>query len=437
MLANIIIHRGTHTIGGTCIEIRSKDCRIIFDLGMPLMENGGGELDEEKLEHPSTENGILPNVNGLYKHQHPTVDAVFISHAHIDHYGLLNYLHPSIPVYLSRGSLALIKTGKIFYPEKNRIIFENYRVFEHWKPFGVGPFRITSYLMDHSGYDASALLIESENKKIFYTGDFRGHGRKSKVLERLVRNPIKDVDCLLMEGTTLGGNHNVGFETEFDVEGGLFKVFSGQRDVSFIMAAGSNIDRIVSIYKAVIDSKKTLVLDLYTYYMLDQLKKVTPASRLPPHPGDNIRVYYIANHAQSMVDAIGRNSLYKYTDRKIEVEEIVSNREQMVLKLPISAMTRISEALIKDHPLDEAKFVFSMWSGYLDKNVAFYGFCKKYHIELLKIHTSGHAYLNDLKRLAAALNSKNLIPIHTLSGDDFNKHFENVVRIEDGAPFDL
>ncbi len=434
-MIQVTIHRGTHTIGGSCIEIRSGDSRIILDFGMPLMEKDGGEINEEKLLHPSIENGILPNVEGLYKDQQPTIDAVIISHAHIDHYGLLNYLNPSIPVYLSRGSHALIKVGRIFYPEKNKISFDNYRIFEHWKPFEIGPFKIFSYLMDHSGYDASAFLIETENKEIFYSGDFRGHGRKSKVLDRLVRNPVQDVDCLLMEGTTLGGDHSVGFDSEEDVEKGLCRIFSEQKDVSFIMASGSNVDRIVSINKAAVDSKKTLVLDLYTYYILDQLKNIT--SSLTPHRRDNIRVFYIKTHAQSMVDSLGKDSLYKYTDRKIGIDEIVNRRDQMVLKLPVSAMYRISDALLKDRPLDKAKFIFSMWPGYLDKNDSFHKFCNKYKIELIKIHTSGHAYLKDLERLVAALKPKTLIPVHTLSGDDFSKHFENVIRIDDGVPFDL
>jgi len=67
--------------------------------------------------------------------------------------------------------------------------------------------------MDHSAFDASSLLIET-GKKIFYSGDFRGHGRKSKLLHRMIKDPIKEVDCMLMEGTTLAGGHKDMFENE-------------------------------------------------------------------------------------------------------------------------------------------------------------------------------------------------------------------------------
>lgn len=65
----IIIHRGTHTIGGSCIEINSGNHRIILDLGMPLMDRDGAELNQATIKNPSIENGIMPEVEGLQTYQ--------------------------------------------------------------------------------------------------------------------------------------------------------------------------------------------------------------------------------------------------------------------------------------------------------------------------------------------------------------------------------
>ena len=432
-MPQIIIHRGAQTIGGSCVEIRQNTHRILIDLGTPLMENGGGELNEGALKNPSIENGILPDIPGLYKDDKPEISAIFISHSHIDHCGLLNHVHPDIPVYCSAGTYSLIKIGQVFYPKQSKVFFDNLKIFEHWKPFEIGPFNITSYLMDHSGFDASSFLIEVDNKRIFYSGDFRGHGRKSKLTQRLIEKPIPNIDCLLMEGTTLGGKHQVGFNTEDEVEKAFYEIFSKQKDVSFIAAAGSNVDRLVSLYKAARKSKKTLVLDLYTYYLLDQLKKLTPG--LPPFDGDNIRIYYIQGHAKNIADYLDKKILYKFKNRKIELNEIVERREKMVLKLPVSAMKRISNKLIAINPLKDVKLIYSMWQGYLVKNSYYEDFCHEYNAELVQIHVSGHAYLNDLKKLSNALKPKKLVPIHTLSGDDFKSYFENVTLYDDSIPF--
>lgn len=59
------------------------------------------------------------------------------------------------------------------------------------------------YLVDHSAYDAYALLIEADGEKLLYTGDIRMHGKKGILTERLSENLAGDVDVLLMEGTNL------------------------------------------------------------------------------------------------------------------------------------------------------------------------------------------------------------------------------------------
>jgi len=434
-MAKVTIHRGTQTIGGSCVEIQYGGHRILIDVGTPLMQPGGDELNPRDLEYPSIENGILPDIKGLYKNDKPSISAIFISHSHIDHCGLLNYVHPDIPVYCSAGTHSLIKIGQVFYPDQSKIFFDNFKIFEHWKPSELGPFTITSYLMDHSGFDASSFLVEVDDKKIFYSGDFRGHGRKSKLTQRLIEKPISNIDCLLMEGTTLGGKHKVGFNTESEVENAFYEIFSTQKDVSFIAAAGSNVDRLVSLYKAARKSKKTLVLDLYTYYLLDQLKKITPG--LPPFDRDNIRIYYIKGHAQNIVDHLDKSILFRFKKRKIELDEIVECREEMVLKLPVNAMKRISKKLIIARPLANAKFIYSMWQGYLDKDSYYEDFCNEYNTELIQIHVSGHAYLNDLKRFAGALKPKKIVPIHTLSRGDFSRYFENVTLHDDSIPFEI
>ena len=58
--------------------------------------------------------------------------------------------------------------------------------------------------------------------------------------------------------------------------------------------------------------------------------------------------------------------------------------------------------------------------------------CEARSIPFESIHTSGHASPGDLKRLAAAVAPKKLIPIHTFERERFPSLFENVTLVNDG-----
>jgi len=166
-----IVHRGTQEVGGSCIEINSEGSCILVDFGLPLSFEFCDDIDSV-LPEPLYSN----IVNGNKK-----TDALLISHARLDHFGLIGKLPRDIPIYMGGAAAELIRFTDRFTP--NRTGQFNAVPFQAHKPFGVGSFQITPYLMDHAAFDSYAFLITSEHKSIFYTGDFRGHGRKQAGIE--------------------------------------------------------------------------------------------------------------------------------------------------------------------------------------------------------------------------------------------------------------
>ena len=75
----LISHRGAREVGGNCIEISSKNSTIILDFGLPLNFSFDDKI-HDFLPQPLV-NQIIQNKK--------TVDAILLSHPHIDHYGLI------------------------------------------------------------------------------------------------------------------------------------------------------------------------------------------------------------------------------------------------------------------------------------------------------------------------------------------------------------
>src|SRR5262245_30268800 len=96
----LTVYRGTKEIGGNCIEIATATSRIILDVGMPLVDANREPFDGRAVLGKSVEQlqteGVLPGVAGLFREDGPLPDAILLSHAHLDHVGLLHLTRPQI-----------------------------------------------------------------------------------------------------------------------------------------------------------------------------------------------------------------------------------------------------------------------------------------------------------------------------------------------------
>jgi len=426
----IIIHRGTKEIGGSCVELMTDSSRIMIDFGMPLVDSKKQPFDSKSIAGKSIEElkdkKILPNVKGLYKNEKSQIDAILISHSHLDHYGLLDFANNEIPVCISQGAKELVEATNIFLNKNVQLL--NTQIIKHLSPFHIKDFKITPYLVDHSAFDAFAFLIEADGSRIFYSGDFRGHGRKAILLEKMIENPPKSIDCLLMEGSMLGRNE-MAYKNEDDVETRIVEILKEQNNITFLFSSSQNIDRLVSAYRACLKTGTTFVIDIYTAFVLQKLRKVS--EKIPQFDWEKIRVKFFKCHADKLAGAGYKELLYIYNRQKIKMDELNEKKNKVLM---LARDNSIFPQIIRNISAPEgAKIIYSMWEGYLTDK--FKNFCRDKKIEIKQVHTSGHAVLNDLWRFAKALSPKCLVPIHTFEAARYSEFFENVKIVNDGEPF--
>lgn len=356
--------------------------------------------------------------------------AVIISHPHQDHYGLSKFLRDDLPIVIGEAAHNILNASIPFTP--SGISFKKTIYMKDRESFNIGPFEIRPYLVDHSAYDAYALFISAGGKKLFYSGDFRAHGRKAKLFEKLLSNPPNGIDVLLMEGTTIGRTQaEEEFQTEDDLTSDFVNTIQATKGLCMIWSSGQNIDRLVTAYKACRKTRRQLIIDMYTAEILQAIGN----DKLPQENWDGMRVFL----PESQKKRIIKGSLFdipnKYKSHRIYPESLSKEAKSSVMLIRPS----MCEDLEKAKCLAGSRLIHSLWDGYLkmDQQKPLLHWLDQHKIPLTKIHTSGHASLADLKRFSEAINARKLVPIHSFNTDRFPEFFNKVENKEDGVWWEI
>jgi ribonuclease J len=410
----LIVHRGAHEVGGNCVEISTGHTTILIDVGLPLSFNFDDEI-ETVLPQPLFE--------GLRSGK-KSVDGILLSHPHLDHYGLIAALPKGIPMYCGETAARLIRISRAMNPKI--ALPENLQTFEARDHLQIGDMIIRPYLMDHSAFDSYAFLVEANGTSIFYTGDFRGHGRKGKLLDRLVHDPPQ-VNILMTEGTRIIPDTSEMFTTEEELEEEFIDVIKKAEGLVFVTAPSQNIDRIVTIFKAAKRTGRKFIIDPYTAEVLDCLDRYP---RIPKPSWPSILVAYSGPVIERLEQAGRTDILEKHRKNGIKWDRMNKHRNEFVILLRPSALGPVKKYL----DISQAVWIYSMWPGYFEKSPSLQRLKKFFQdsgVTYKCIHTSGHAAMADIKKLVTALNPEIIIPIHSFHTEEFKKFFDNVRLVKD------
>ena len=369
--------RGKNELTGNLIEASVARTKILLECGTSLA-NKGNELEE-------IEKKILSNEYA----------AIFITHLHKDHAGLIEKVPKHIPVFIGEKALGIYK---IQYPNADTSNFVPYHDNETITISGM--LSITPHLCDHSAVDSYMFELNYLDKSMLYTGDFRANGRKNfnRLLESLPRN----IDTLIIEGTH--AHSDIPAMSEHYIEKKLKEVFSASREPSFVLCTSTNIDRIVSIYKAAHASGKKLLVSFDEAKILSYLGGGVPN----PLTFDDVYVYY--PHSINKSD-----TFLNVKKQSLHIDDIAEMKDYVMI-VSTSALPYLTKlARARGTGLVDCPFVYSLWKGYLNEEwmSSFVNEMEYMGVKTHIIHTTGHADKKALDDLKNYVNAKNIIEVHT------------------------
>lgn len=258
-MARLRFYGGVGVIGATKVVVEQDGWRVVLDMGAdipgreglvrtPAIIESGAELRARLRfgEAPAIERLFRPDavegsgLAGGYDER----TALFLTHGHIDHVGLLGWVDPAVPAYAAEETVrmldALEDTGQGLEGGRPSVA-----PLAEGQPVEVGPMRVERWRVDHDIPGASGYLVHTEDGVVAYSGDLRLHGRHPELTERFAEQ-AHGAAALVMEGTSLSVDPRITVRPEASVDDAFDAALGSVPGLVLLSAYPRDIERITS-----------------------------------------------------------------------------------------------------------------------------------------------------------------------------------------------
>jgi ribonuclease J len=500
-MTELTFYGGVAEIGGNKILLEDQDTKIFLDFGMSF--NQSGMYFSEFLMPRNCnglgdyfETGLLPDLKGVYREDYlrhmgrpkedQEIDAVLISHAHMDHMSYVHHLRKEIELVMSPGSHAIMQTfqetraggqndlliqspafqirtskrggGYTKVTKRNGYETRPLNVIEYGKKFKVGDLEVIAYEVDHSLPGATAYLIHASEGTILYTGDYRFHGYLGdKTREMIEQVSQEDVSTVITEGTRITTETGT---TETEVYTHAKQLAENTKGLVVATFPVRDLTRLTTFHKIACETGRKLVIDFNQAYLLEQYKQFS--NRYPGSDDPNICIYASrkswglagrtdvesnipgVDYPEKIVDQdyatwqreyLHRDNTINYLDLQDQNEFIMVcsyfqlNQLIDVKPIPGSKYLRsITEPFSDEMRLDAERV--QNWLNLLKLDL--------HGMESTdKLHASGHASGLEVKETMEKINPKMIIPIHTDEPKHLKQYFNTIKLPKYGSTITL
>lgn len=393
-LTKITFHSGILTIGGTVVEINYQGSRVFFDFGTEFRPEL--KLKDEFLD-TLIENRLIPELDIYDKAFDRVVNsnntAVFLSHCHLDHTRMINYLDSSIPLFALKETKDIIELlnqdGTFVLPAINKdYVTREIIGVEPDTVVKVGEIEVILSRVDHDAYGACGMIIKTPDLTVGYTGDLRLHGFDKADTVNFCKK-VEKCDILIMEGVS------ISFEEKGDTKAIAEKFESEELLLNwFVEEVDNNPDKQITFngYLANVKRFAKLVKRVKRSVVVKEKMAFILKSTL------DIDCLYEKDSNKDW--GLNPDLAVDISERELNYKKYLWQIEEFDSALKPGGIYLHCDA----SPLglfDPYYLVFKQ--KFLDKG-----------IEFKHIGCSGHAFPNDLDAIIEMIKPKCLVPIHSL-----------------------